>query len=201
MCLVVSKRLFDIFGSLCGLLLLAPIFALIAVWIKLDSAGPVFFRQVRVGRFGKPFKIYKFRTMRVDSEIKGRLTVGSDSRITRSGYILRKSKFDELPQLIDVLLGRMSIVGPRPEVQEFIDCYPADVRKKILSVRPGITDKASIEMVDESDVLAQYDDAKQAYIDIILPMKQAFYLEYVSTQCLLLDIKLIFLTFKKIVTR
>lgn len=196
-----SKRLFDIFGSLCGLLLLAPIFALIAVWIKLDSAGPVFFRQVRVGRLGKPFKIYKFRTMREDSEIKGRLTVGSDSRITRSGHILRKSKFDELPQLIDVLLGRMSIVGPRPEVQEFIDCYPADVRKKILSVRPGITDKASIEMVDESDVLAQYDDAKQAYIDIILPMKQAFYLEYVSTQSLLLDIKLIFLTFKKIVTR
>ena len=196
-----AKRLFDIVVSFCGLLILAPFFALIAVWIKLDSAGPVFFRQERVGRFGVIFKIHKFRTMLVDAEKLGRLTVGADSRITRSGYILRKTKIDELPQLIDVLLGQMSLVGPRPEVQEFIDCYPAEVSKKVLSVRPGITDKASIELVDENKVLAQYVDAKKAYIDIILPIKISYYLEYVDSHSVLVDLKLIFLTFKKILIR
>lgn len=196
-----AKRLFDVLASFFGLLILAPVFTLIAAWIKLDSAGPVFFRQERVGRFGVPFKIHKFRTMRVNAEKSGRLTVGADSRITRSGHFLRKTKIDELPQLIDVLLGRMSLVGPRPEVQEFIDCYPADVRQLVLSVRPGITDKASIEMVDESEILAQYDDARQAYIDIILPIKQAYYVEYVDSQSLFFDLKLILLTIKKIITR
>ena len=196
-----TKRLFDVVASFFGLLILTPVFALIAVWIKLDSAGPFFFRQERVGLFGVPFKIHKFRTMRVDAEKSGRLTVGADSRITRSGHFLRKTKIDELPQLIDVLLGRMSLVGPRPEVQEFIDCYPAEVREKVLSVRPGITDKASIEMVDENEILAKYDDARQAYIDIILPIKQAYYVEYVDSQSLLLDFKLIILTLKKIITR
>ena len=195
------KRLFDLLCAALGLVLLLPVLVLISIWIKLDSPGPVFFRQQRVGRFGIPFRIHKFRTMRVNAEQAGRLTIGSDSRITRSGHFLRKTKLDELPQLIDVLLGRMSIVGPRPEVIEFINCYPEDMREKVLSVRPGITDKASIEMVDENDFLAQYDDPKQAYIDIILPMKQAYYLEYVGQKSLLLDIKLIFLTFKKIVTR
>ena len=196
-----TKRLFDVVSAFFGLLILTPFFAVIAVLIKMDSSGPVFFKQERVGRFGMPFKIHKFRTMLVDSEKSGRLTVGADSRITRLGNFLRKSKIDELPQLIDVLLGRMSFVGPRPEVQEFIDCYPYDVREKILSVRPGITDKASIEMVDENELLAQFQDAKQAYIDIILPIKQAYYLEYVDKQSLLLDLKLIFLTFRKILTR
>ncbi|PKF71160.1 glycosyl transferase [Pseudomonas fluvialis] len=196
-----TKRLFDVLASFFGLLILTPVFALIAVWIKLDSAGPVFFRQERVGLFGVPFKIHKFRTMRVDAEKSGRLTVGADSRITRSGHFLRKTKIDELPQLIDVFLGRMSLVGPRPEVQEFIDCYPAEVREKVLSVRPGITDKASIEMVDENELLAKYDDFRQAYIDIILPIKQAYYVEYVDSQSLLLDFKLIILTLKKIITR
>ncbi|MDH2201454.1 sugar transferase [Ectopseudomonas oleovorans] len=196
-----TKRLFDVLASFFGLLILTPVFALIAVWIKLDSAGPVFFRQERVGLFGVPFKIHKFRTMRVDAEKSGRLTVGADSRITRSGHFLRKTKIDELPQLIDVFLGRMSLVGPRPEVQEFIDCYPAEVREKVLSVRPGITDKASIEMVDENEILAKYDDFRQAYIDIILPIKQAYYVEYVDSQSLLLDFKLIILTLKKIITR
>jgi lipopolysaccharide/colanic/teichoic acid biosynthesis glycosyltransferase len=197
----VTKRLFDLVSSFFGLLILTPVFALIAVWIKLDSAGPVFFRQERVGRFGVPFKIHKFRTMRVDAEKSGRLTVGADSRITRSGHFLRKTKIDELPQLIDVFIGRMSLVGPRPEVQEFIDCYPAEVREKVLSVRPGITDKASIEMVDENEMLAKYDDFRQAYIDIILPIKQAYYVEYVDSQSLLLDFKLIILTLKKIIAR
>ena len=196
-----TKRLFDVVASFFGLLILVPVFALIAVWIKFDSAGPVFFRQERVGRFGAPFKIHKFRTMRVDAEKSGRLTVGYDSRVTRSGHFLRKTKIDELPQLIDVFLGKMSLVGPRPEVQEFIDCYPSDVRNKVLSVRPGITDKASIEMVDENVILAQYDDARQAYIDIILPIKQDYYVEYVDNRGFFLDIKIIFNTFFKIISR
>lgn len=196
-----AKRLFDVITSLVGLLLLTPVFALIALWIKADSTGPVFYRQVRVGFHGVPFRIYKFRTMRIDAEESGRLTVGADSRITRSGRFLRKTKIDELPQLIDVLLGKMSLVGPRPEVQEFIDCYPEEVREKVLSVRPGITDKASIEMVDENEILAKYEDARQAYIDVILPIKQAYYLEYVDSQSFVSDLRLIFLTVVKIFTR
>ena len=196
-----AKRLFDVFASLVGLVLLTPVFVLIALWIKADSTGPVFFRQVRVGFHGVPFRIHKFRTMRVDAEESGRLTVGADSRITRSGRFLRKTKIDELPQLIDVFLGKMRLVGPRPEVQEFIDCYPEDVRQKVLSVRPGITDKASIEMIDENEILADYDDARQAYIDVVLPIKQAYYLEYVDSQSFFSDLRLIFLTVIKIVTR
>ena len=195
------KRLFDITASFMGLLLLMPIFLLIALWVKLDSSGGVFFRQVRVGRFGTPFKIHKFRTMREESEKSGRLTIGRDERITKSGAFLRKFKLDELPQLIDVLLGYMSLVGPRPEVQEFIDEYPADVRDKVLSIRPGITDLASIEMVDENNILGQYEDPRQAYIDVILPMKQKHYIEYVENQSLWLDLKIIFLTIKKILVK
>lgn len=195
------KRLFDIIASFIGLLLLLPLFIIISLWVKVDSNGPVFFRQTRVGRFGVPFRIHKFRTMKVDSEALGRLTIGSDPRITRSGHFLRKTKIDELPQLIDVFLGSMSLVGPRPEVQEFIDCYPDDIREKVLSVRPGITDKASIEMVDENEILAVYDDSRQAYIDVILPMKQKYYLEYVEKNNLFMDIALIFATLMKIVKR
>lgn len=195
------KRTFDFVASGLGLILLFPVLAVIAFWIKLDSPGPVFFRQERVGRHGVPFRIHKFRTMRVDAEKAGRLTVGSDSRVTKSGQLLRKLKLDELPQLIDVFLGRMSLVGPRPEVKEFIDCYPDDVRVKVLSVRPGITDKASIEMVDENEILANYDDPRAAYIEVVLPIKQRFYLEYVNDQSVFLDIVLIFRTFLKIIKR
>jgi lipopolysaccharide/colanic/teichoic acid biosynthesis glycosyltransferase len=195
------KRFFDITASFAGLICLLPLLVIIAVWIKLDSSGPVFFRQARVGRFGIQFRIHKFRTMAVGSESLGRLTVGSDSRITFSGHIIRKTKIDELPQLIDVLIGKMSLVGPRPEVQEFIDCYPKDIKDKVLSVRPGITDKASIEMVDENEILAGYKDSRQAYIDIILPIKQKYYVEYVDRNNFLLDISLIFLTILKIVKR
>ncbi|MEK8079569.1 sugar transferase [Pseudomonas sp. XK-1] len=196
-----SKRVFDLFGSGIGLIFLFPAFLLIMLWIKLDSPGPIFFRQVRVGRFGEPFRIHKFRTMRVDAEQSGRLTVGVDSRITRSGLFLRKYKLDELPQLIDVLIGRMSLVGPRPEVQEFIDYYPSAVRDKVLSVRPGITDWASIEMVDENQLLAGYDDPRQAYIDIVLPIKQRFYLAYVDQQGFITDIKIILSTILKVFSR
>lgn len=195
------KRLFDITASFAGLICLSPLLLIIAVWIKLDSSGPVFFRQVRVGRFEIPFRIHKFRTMAVNSESSGRLTVGSDSRITSSGHILRKAKIDELPQLIDVFIGKMSLVGPRPEVQEFIDCYPQDIKDRVLSVRPGITDKASIEMVDENEILAGYHDSRQAYIDIILPLKQKYYLEYVDMNSFWFDIKIIFSTFYKIIKR
>lgn len=139
--------------------------------------------------------------MRRDSESLGRLTVGADSRVTRSGLFLRKSKIDELPQLIDVFLGRMSLVGPRPEVQEFIDCYPYAVKKEVLSVRPGITDLASIEMVDENEILSGYSDHRQAYIDIILPIKQKYYVEYVRNNNIGLDIYIIFKTLFKIVSR
>lgn len=195
------KRSFDVLVSALGLLVLLPVFFVVAISIKLDSPGPIFFRQVRVGRYGVPFRIHKFRTMNVDVESAGRLTVGADSRITRSGRFLRKYKLDELPQLIDVLFGKMSLVGPRPEVQEFIDCYPGDVRDKVLSVRPGITDYASIEMIDENEILAQYDDARQAYVDVILPMKQTYYLKYVDNHGLLVDTSLILKTLYKILRR
>lgn len=196
-----SKRIFDLLCSGVGLIFLFPVFMLIMLWIKLDSPGPIFFRQVRVGRFGKPFLIHKFRTMRVDAELSGRLTVGADSRVTRSGFFLRKYKLDELPQLIDVLIGRMSLVGPRPEVQEFVDCYPPTVRDKVLSVRPGITDWASIDMVDENKLLAGYDDPRQAYIDIVLPVKQQFYLAYVEQQGFFTDIRIIIATILKVFSR
>lgn len=195
------KRLFDIVASFMGLLFLMLFFLMIALWVKLDSSGGVFFRQVRVGRFGSPFKIHKFRTMCVEAEGSGRLTVGDDMRITKSGKILRKFKLDELPQLIDVLLGHMSLVGPRPEVKEFIDEYPVDVREKVLSVRPGITDLASIEMVDENELLSQYENPRQAYIDVILPIKQKHYVEYVDNQSFWLDLQILCLTIKKILIR
>ena len=195
------KRLFDVCCAALGLVALLPVLVLISVWIKLDSPGPVFFRQVRVGRFGIPFRIHKFRTMRVNAEQTGRLTVGHDSRITRSGHLLRKTKIDELPQLIDVLIGKMSLVGPRPEVQEFIDCYPDDIKVKVLSVRPGITDLASIEMVDENEILSKYPDPRQAYIDHILPIKQRYYVKYVDNHAVFTDIMIILGTIQKIIKR
>lgn len=195
------KRCFDFCGAATGLLLLLPIFLFVSIWIKYDSPGPVFFRQWRVGRDGVPFLIHKFRTMRIESDNKSLLTVGNDDRVTRPGVFLRKSKVDELPQLIDVLLGEMSLVGPRPEVQEFIDHYPEGVKEKVLSVRPGITDRASIEMVDENILLAEYKDPRKAYIDHILPLKQKFYLEYVERNSFLGDISIIFDTIMKIIKR
>ena len=197
-----KKRVFDFVLSAGGLVCLSPLIVTTAIAIKLDSEGPVFFRQTRVGRYGIPFRIHKFRTMTVNAEKNGRLTIGNnDQRITKSGKILRKLKIDELPQLIDVFIGKMSLVGPRPEVQEFIDCYPDEIREKVLSVRPGITDKASIEMIDENEILAQYEDPKQAYIDEILPIKQKYYIEYVENHNLIVDIQLIAKTLLKIINR
>lgn len=196
-----AKRFFDIILSFLGLLALFPVFILIALLIKLDSRGEVFFRQTRIGLNGKSFRIHKFRTMVVDSEKNSRLTVGQDARVTKIGYFLRKYKIDELPQLIDVFLGQMSLVGPRPEVQEFMDLYEDNIRQKILSVRPGITDKASIEMVDENEILGKYSDPRQAYIDVIMPIKAKYYIDYVNNRTFLGDIEIIISTILKIIRR
>jgi lipopolysaccharide/colanic/teichoic acid biosynthesis glycosyltransferase len=195
-----AKRVFDWLASSLGLLLLAPVLVFLSVWIKLDSQGPVFFRQERVGLAGRTFKIHKFRTMVTDAEKKGlQITVGADARVTRVGHWLRKYKLDELPQLLDVWLGRMSLVGPRPEVPRYVACYPADVRDLVLSVRPGITDRASIEFKDENEILGRAADPHTAYVNEVLPIKLRYYVEYVNTRSLLGDIFLIFKTFTALV--
>ena len=188
------KRLFDIAASCIGLLLLAPVLLGIAVWIKRDSPGPVFFRQQRIGRHGEPFRIYKFRSMRQDNAGL-QITVGADDRITRSGHFIRAYKLDELPQLINVLLGDMSIVGPRPEVPRYVALYPADVRAEVLSVRPGITDLASVQYRSESDLLAASSDPERTYTTVILPAKLALYQQYVRQRSLWLDVRIICVTF------
>ncbi|ACD95206.1 sugar transferase [Trichlorobacter lovleyi] len=193
------KRLFDLFFSFLGVVLLAPLFLFISFWIKSDSHGPVFFRQERVGRFGKPFRIFKFRTMCLDAEAKGRqITVGEDPRITRSGRFLRHYKLDELPQLLNVIWGEMSLVGPRPEVPRYVAMYPPEVRDLVLSVPPGITDYASIEYKDENAILGRAKDPDKAYIEEILPVKLAYYQRYTTSRSLWIDFKLILATFKTI---
>ena len=197
---MIAKRIFDLAASTLGLLLLAPVLLVLALWIKLDSAGPVFFRQVRVGQFGKTFRIHKFRTMVSDAEKKGlQITVGADARITRVGHWLRNYKLDELPQLLDVWLGHMSLVGPRPEVPRYVDCYPAAVRDIVLSVRPGITDKASIEFKDENLILGCAVDPDRAYVEEVLPIKLAYYQEYVNSRSFCGDIALILKTLRALV--
>ena len=187
------KRLFDIAASGIGLLLLAPLLLGIAVWIKRDSPGPVFFRQERIGRNGQPFRIYKFRSMRQDNTGL-QITVGEDARITRSGRFIRAYKLDELPQLINVLLGDMSLVGPRPEVPRYVALYPADVRAEVLSVRPGITDLASVQYRSESTLLAQSSNPEQTYVDTILPAKLALCRQYVRERSFWLDLRIIGMT-------
>ena len=197
-----AKRLFDLLLSSIGLLMLAPVLLLIAALVKLDSPGPVMFRQERVGRFGRPFHIHKFRTMRHEPAGQGlQITVGADRRITRVGGFLRASKLDELPQLLDVWLGDMSLVGPRPEVPRYVAHYPAELREKVLSVRPGITDIASIEYRDESAVLARATDPEHAYVHEVLPHKLALAARYVERSSLWLDVWLIWRTVLAIVRR
>lgn len=195
------KRLFDIFFSGLGLIALFPVFIVIAIWIKRDSEGEVFFRQIRVGLNGRLFKIHKFRTMAVNTEKQSGLTIGNDRRITNAGRFLRKYKLDELPQLIDVFVGNMSLVGPRPEIPEFMSLYPEEDRARILSVKPGITDLASIEMVDENEILGKYSNPRQAYIDVIMPMKARYYIDYASNNTVRDDFIIIFKTLLKIVSR
>lgn len=164
-------RFLDIVFSLTGLLALSPVLLVISIWVKLDSAGPVFYRQVRVGRHGKDFRLFKFRSMRVNADKAGLLTVGGrDPRVTAAGYILRKYKIDELPQLLNVLVGDMSLVGPRPEVRKYVNLY-TQAQRKVLNVRPGITDMASIEYKNENEILAKSADPEFAYINEIMPQK------------------------------
>lgn len=197
---MIQKRAFDLFFSFIGVLLLAPLFLLISIWIRLDSAGPVFFRQERVGRFGRIFRIFKFRTMCLDAESNGRqITVGADPRITKSGHILRKTKLDELPQLLNVITGEMSLVGPRPEVPRYVALYPAAVRELVLSVPPGITDYASIEYKDENAILGHAIDPDRAYIEEIMPVKLRYYRQYVTERSLWVDFILILRTLKAII--
>ncbi len=188
-----NKRIFDFIAALIGLLVLAPLFVAVAVWIKVDSRGPVFFRQQRVGKDGVPFSIIKFRTMQDDAH-ESLLTIGNDRRITKAGKFLRRHKLDEFPQLINVVAGSMSLVGPRPEVPRYVDCYPPDVRAQVLSVTPGITDWASIYYKEENSLLSRAINPEQAYLDTILPAKLKYNLRYVHERSFWNDIRIIFTT-------
>lgn len=189
-----SKRLFDLAASATGLVLLSPLLLLIAGAIKLGDRGPIVFRQTRVGRGGRPFSILKFRTMVVDAERLGaQLTVGNDARITRVGRILRRTKLDELPQLLNVLRGEMSLVGPRPEVPRYVAMY-TDEQRRVLSLLPGITDPASAEFVDESSLLAGVDDPERYYVEELMPRKLRTNLEYADRATLRDDVTTILST-------
>lgn len=195
------KRIFDIVMSGLGLICLSPLFLVLAVWIKSDSKGPVFYRQIRVGRGNKDFRLFKFRSMRPDSDKLGLITVGGhDPRVTRSGYYIRKYKLDEFPQLINVFVGDMSLVGPRPEVRKYVDLYTPE-QLRVLNVRPGITSLASIRYRNENEILAKAEDPDKAYVEQIMPDKIAIDLEYVENASLTNDIRLIFKTFGEIIRK
>ena len=194
------KRLFDLLGAALALLLLSPLLLLIALAIRLDSPGPVFFRQLRVGRHGVPFRIHKFRTMAADAPGLP-LTVGADPRITRVGARLRDLRLDELPQLIDVLAGSMSLVGPRPEVPRYVAHYPPELRERVLSVRPGITDPASLLFIDEGELLRQAADPEREYIEVILPKKLQCAADYADRATLWTDLGLLARTLRVLMTR
>lgn len=195
------KRLFDVISSLIGLLVLSPLFLVIAIWIKLDSKGPVFYRQVRVGRYNKDFRIFKFRSMRVGSDKGSLVTIGGrDPRVTSSGYWIRKFKFDELPQLINVFIGDMSLVGPRPEVRHYVNYWTPE-QMHVLDVRPGITDPASIKYRNENELMEQAEDPEKYYIEVIMQEKIKLYMEYVEKHSFFYDLGLIFKTFWVIVSK
>ena len=186
------KRLFDVVSAILGLLVFGLPMLLVALWIRLDSPGPVFFRQERVGRHGKRFRIHKFRTMTVDAEQRGpQLTVGDVARVTRAGRVLRANRLDELPQFLDVLAGDMSLVGPRPDVPRYVDLWPADLRERVIAVRPGITDPASLKFRDEATLLAQAADPEREYMDVILPRKLALAADYADHASLWTDLAVI----------
>jgi lipopolysaccharide/colanic/teichoic acid biosynthesis glycosyltransferase len=188
------KRAFDFISALIGLLVLSPVLLSIVLLIKRDSPGPALFVQDRVGKGGRLFRIFKFRTMTMGAEKRGQITVGQDARVTRIGHALRRFKLDELPQLFNVLRGEMSLVGPRPEVPRYVACYPEHVRELVLSVPPGITDWASIEFKEESVLLGRTSDPERTYVEEILPIKLEYYLRYVRQRNFVVDLKIIFLT-------
>ena len=189
------KRLFDIVASGLGLIVLSPLFLILAIWIKLDSNGPVFYRQVRVGYKNKDFRIFKFRSMRVGADKGSLVTIGGrDPRVTKSGYWIRKFKLDELPQLINVFIGDMSLVGPRPEVRHYVDYWTPE-QMHVLNVRPGITDPASIKFRNENELMEKAEDPEKYYIEVIMQEKIKLYLEYVEKHSFFYDLGLIFKTF------
>jgi len=195
----VLKRLFDIIFSFFGLVLLFPILLFISILIVIDSSGGIFYFQKRVGRGSIDFRLFKFRTMVTDADKKGLLTVGSkDNRITKIGYYLRKYKLDELPQLLNVLIGDMSLVGPRPEVRKYVKLYNEN-QMRVLNVKPGITDLASIRFINENEILEGYENPEEAYVNEIMPLKLKINLEYNSKANLITDIKIIFQTILKII--
>lgn len=192
-------RFFDILFSFLGIVLLSPVFLCLYVGICLESRGGGFYSQLRVGRNGKDFYVYKFRSMRIGADKQGLITVGGrDSRITRVGYFIRKYKLDELPQLFNVLKGDMSLVGPRPEVRKYVELY-TEAQKKVLSVRPGITDYASIEYVDENAILGRAKDADKVYVEQILPDKIRYNMKYIEHRSVKEYFKIIYLTIWSIV--
>jgi lipopolysaccharide/colanic/teichoic acid biosynthesis glycosyltransferase len=195
-----AKRCFDILFSFIGLVFLSPFFGLLAIIILIDSKGGVFYKQIRVGKKGVDFKLYKFRSMRVGSDKKGLLTVGGrDNRITKTGYFIRKYKLDELPQLINVFIGDMSLVGPRPEVRKYVDLYNSE-QLKVLSVKPGITDYASIQYSNENELLAKSQDPEMTYIEEIMPDKLNLNMRYINESGVFTDVKIIVKTIKKILS-
>ena len=195
------KRIFDIVASGFGLLVMSPVFLILAIWIKLDSKGPVFYRQVRVGRKNRDFRIFKFRSMRVGADKMGLITVGGhDPRVTRSGYFIRKYKLDEFPQLINVFIGVMSLVGPRPEVRKYVDLYTSE-QMQVLDVRPGVTSLASIRYRNENELLEKVEDSDQYYINVVMQDKLAIDLEYIRNVSFGYDIRLVFQTFWEIIRR
>ena len=195
------KRIFDIVASGFGLLVMSPVFLILAIWIKLDSKGPVFYRQVRVGRKNRDFRIFKFRSMRVGADKMGLITVGGhDPRVTRSGYFIRKYKLDEFPQLINVFIGDMSLVGPRPEVRKYVDLYTSE-QMQVFDVRPGVTSLASIRYRNENELLEKVEDSDQYYINVVMQDKLAIDLEYIRNVSFGYDIRLVFQTFWEIIRR
>lgn len=195
-----AKRLIDISVAVGFLILLLPLSVAVALLIKAGSPGPAIFRQTRIGQDGRPFTLYKFRTMVADAPLRGpALTIGADPRITRVGRLLRRSKLDELPQLVNVLRGEMSLVGPRPEIPEYVALYPPGLRERVLSVRPGITDAASIELIDEARILGATGDPISAYIHVIMPYKLAAYDRYVESNTVWSDFGIIFRTLRRVV--
>jgi len=193
------KRLFDIIASLLGIIILIPFLFIISIFIVCGSGFPIFYLQRRVGKDGKDFNLFKFRTMANNSDKKGLLTIGGrDSRVTKIGYYLRKYKLDELPQLLNVFIGDMSLVGPRPEVRKYVNLYN-DMQKKVLQVKPGITDLASIEFFDENEMLGKSLNPEQTYITEVMPKKLELNLLYIEQQGFLMDLKIICNTLLKIV--
>lgn len=193
----ISKRIFDIISAALVLIFCSPLFIVISIWIALDSRGGVFYKQVRVGKNQKEFGLLKFRSMRPNSDKSGQLTVGNDNRVTKVGRFIRRYKLDELPQLINIIKGEMSVVGPRPEVPKYVRMYSPE-QLNVLSVLPGLTDYASLAYLDEQKILGEADDPEKKYIEEVMPAKLQLNLDYIADRSLMVDFKLIFKTIFKI---